>query len=88
MLRFSAIVYFGLFTTIRAWYTTPNTISGAACTSPDGMPGNCVTPDSEQHDSLCRGVNGFIVIQDGICPNAGVIRLGCLELMQNRTPVV
>jgi hypothetical protein len=64
MLRFYAMALIWLATPIRAWWTMPNLLPGAACMSPDGMPGNCVAPDSEGKDAeggnvICGDWTGF-----------------------------
>jgi len=60
------------FMFVTAWENPPNQLPGTECRTPDGLTGNCVTPDSEGHDSKCLGADGFVVLQDGICPSAEV----------------
>jgi len=73
MKRLALFTLYGiLVSSVRGYQNKPNQVPGPACTTNNGLTGNCVTPDEEGHDYDCANANGFFVTQEGLCPDSKV----------------
>jgi hypothetical protein len=55
------------FEAVSAWYTQPNYVEGLPCVTSNGLPGNCVSMDSNGHNDACHHYDGFLV--GDVCSN-------------------